>query len=30
MPGVRFTAGLLVLAFGLWGLFAALRLILQG
>ena len=29
LPAVRFTAGLLVLAFGLWGLFAALRLIFQ-
>jgi len=28
-PVVRFTAGLLVLAFGLWGLFAAVRLIVQ-
>ena len=29
LPAVRFTAGLLVLAFGVWGLFAALRLIVQ-
>src|ERR1035437_513654 len=29
-PVVRLTAGLLVLAFGLWGLFAAIRLIVQG
>ncbi len=28
-PVVRLTAGLLVLAFGLWGLFAAMRLIVQ-
>ena len=28
-PAVRFSAGLLVLCFGLWGLFAALRLIFQ-
>ena len=28
-PVVRFSAGLLVLAFGLWGLFAAIRLIVQ-
>ncbi len=28
-PVVRFAAGLLVLAFGLWGLFAAIRLIVQ-
>lgn len=28
-PVVRFTAGLLVLAFGLWGLFAAIRLFVQ-
>ena len=28
-PGVRLAAGLLVLCFGLWGLFAALRLIFQ-
>ena len=29
MPAVRLAAGLLVLCFGLWGLFAALRLIFQ-
>ena len=29
-PAVRITAGLLVLGFGLWGLFAAIRLIVQG
>ena len=29
-PVVRLTAGLLVLAFGLWGLFAVIRLMLQG
>ena len=29
LPGVRWSAGLLVLGFGLWGLFSALRLILQ-
>jgi sulfite exporter TauE/SafE len=29
MPAVRLAAGLLVLGFGLWGLFAALRLIVQ-
>jgi sulfite exporter TauE/SafE len=29
MPAVRLTAGSLVLAFGLWGLFAALRLIVH-
>jgi sulfite exporter TauE/SafE len=28
-PAVRITAGLLVLGFGLWGLFAAIRLIVQ-
>ena len=28
-PAVRITAGLFVLAFGLWGLFAATRLIVQ-
>ncbi|WP_301102321.1 sulfite exporter TauE/SafE family protein [Propionivibrio sp.] len=29
IPAVRFSAGLLILTFGLWGLFAALRLIVQ-
>jgi len=29
-PVVRLTAGLLVLAFGLWGLFNAVRLFVQG
>ena len=28
-PVVRFSAGVLVLAFGLWGLFAAIRLFVQ-